>query len=97
MTKATNKKPKERWMPKESVHLGDFLHWLEVSGHWLRGVDQVWRIEKDGTQCMKCGKKPHYMQGWGWVQQTAMMSVCDRQIKREIPPKTADEWDRWGR
>ena len=83
-----------RW-GKQTVDMGDFLHWLTVRGYTLRFVDQIW--EQEECLCYKCGRKPHMSKGWGWIQATAMMSVCDNQIKRDIPPKTEKQWDAYGR
>lgn len=87
------KKAMVKWRG-ETVHMGDFLFWLEQKEYNIRFVDQIWRNED--CLCEKCDK-PHKGKGWGWVYATAMCFVCDEQIKREIPPKTADEWDAYGR
>lgn len=79
---------------KQEVRMGDFLHWLQVSGYALRFVDEIHRW--DECSCLKCGKE-HRGRGWGWLQATSCCSVCDKQIKRDIPPKTEDEWDVYGR
>jgi hypothetical protein len=89
-----DKKNHRKEWGKQTVHMGDFIHWLQFKKFWLRGVDSISPYCK--CVCFKCPKK-HYSTGWSWVQTTMCMSVCDEQIKKDIPPKTADEWEAWGR
>jgi len=87
-------KNRKKW-GKQTVDMGDFLYWLTVKGYWIRGVDGINRTEE--MKCMKCDSPHKPCQGWGWLQTTMCMHVCDEQIKHDIPPKTSDEWDAWGR
>ena len=80
---------------KQDVMMGDFLHWLNVNGYTLRFVDEIHRTEE--MECFKCAGRKHSAKGWGWVQATSMCHVCDEQIKRDIPPKTENQWDAYGR
>ena len=75
---------------KENVILGDFLAWAKKNHWWLRGFESIVRsfiLNKDGTK----------KDGYSFVWATQMGFVSDEDIRKEIPKKTSEQWEAWGR
>lgn len=65
--------------------IGDFLAWANKNKWWLRGFDEIHRVDTDD------------LQGWGFTHCTNCGFISDEDIRKEIPEKTEREWGRWGR
>lgn len=72
--------------PKKKTTLGDFLTWAKKNKWWFRGFEDIYRTETR----TKGG-------GWGFTHCTSTGFVSDEDINKEVPEKTAEEWDAWGR
>jgi hypothetical protein len=68
-----------------NVNLGDFIAWAIKNEWWVRGFDEIHRVD--------CGET----HGWGFTFATQTGFVSDKSIRKYIPKKTIKEWDRWGR
>jgi len=71
---------------KKTTTLGDFLTWANKNNWWLRGFESIYR-----TETLAKGR------GWGFTHCTSMCFVSDEEINKEVPEKTAEEWEAWGR
>jgi hypothetical protein len=71
------------------VILGDFLAWAVKNKWWLRGFESIARS--------RVGKAGEEKNGWSFVWYTSCGFVTDEDIRKEIKPKTASEWNHWGR
>ena len=68
--------------------IGDFLTWATRSDScytWIRGFESIRRVDNEIAH------------GWGYTYCTMIGFVSDEDINKEVPEKTAEEWEAWGR
>lgn len=82
MPRVKSKSYTRQWKNAE-VRLGDFLAWMHRAGFGLRMLEDV-RRNPDND-------------GWNWTLGTLCMFVSDKQIRRELPPKSEEDWNFYGR
>jgi hypothetical protein len=75
-------------MEKEMITrstIGEFFEWARQNKWTLRNVSEVVRNRKDKKE------------GWAGVKATSVFFISDEQILNELPPKTDEDWDEYGR
>ena len=70
--------------------VGEFIEWARRNKWTLRNIDELRRssvYDKEGKDVW----------GWAGICATSCFFVKDEQIKKELPKRTARDWDAYGR
>ena len=60
---------------RKNTTIGDFLTWATKKEWWLRGFEDIHRVENNRGR------------GWGFIHCTSICFVSDEDINKEVPEK----------